>query len=407
MKYFMVFLAALVLSCAHDSKSEVGERISLIPNPRPRGSWVADPAGILTSRTSEIDSLIQSYERETGGEIAVVVLPSIGQNIPKEFATKLFETWAIGKKGKDNGILVLHILDQRRVEIETGYGMEGSVPDVACHRIIDDIAIPFFKANSFADGHLEVVRALILAAKTESKNLNSLTADLQTKPGENVQKLPVLPARDSLERKHAPLYMQIVQNLLLQAFVLLISIGALVRIAFQYRKRKTGIATQDYEIYDAVHFSGYLPMLGLGVFAGLVEFSIKESLWIAGPLLIGLPVFWFFYTMFMVSRIRTNPRTCVKCGSEMKRASYADRPKHLTEKEAFRQGTGKADYDVWLCACGEVSKEIYKAVVYESSSSTTSTPSTRSSSDSSVERDSSGGSWGGGRSGGGGAGGSY
>ncbi|MBL8019694.1 MAG: TPM domain-containing protein [Leptospirales bacterium] len=408
MKHFILFLFALLLHCETNTKSEIEERISAIPNPRPQGSWVADPAGILKSRVTEIDSLIQAFERETTGEIAIVVLPSIGQIPPKEFATKLFEVWGIGKKGKDNGILVLHVLDQRRVEIETGYGMEGSVPDIACSRIVDDIAIPFFKKGSYADGHLEVTRALIRAAKTDSKDLAALTTDLKTKPGESVQAIPAMAERDSIERRHAPLYMQIVQNIFLQGFTLLASLALLVRIVLLYRKRKTGVATKDYEIYAETHSSGYLAMVGFAIFAGLVEFSAKMTLWIAGPLLPGLLIAWFAFTMFQNTRIRSKPRICPKCAKKMRRASYEERPKYLSEQEQFRQGTGKGDYDVWLCECGHVSKEIYKAVVYDYSDSGPTTPTnTTSSSNSSGGSSSSGGSWGGGRSGGGGAGGSY
>lgn len=404
----MKLLLALLLASAAAHADEMSERISLIPNPRPEGSWVADPAGMAAPRKSEIDRLIQDYERETSGEIAVVILPSIGQITPKEFATKLFETWGIGKKGKDNGVLVLHILDQRRVEIETGYGMEGSIPDAACSRIIDDIARPFFRAGSFADGHLEIVRALIRAAKTESRDLNALTRDLKTKPGDSVQTLPPLPVRDAIERAHAPLYMQIIQNIFAQGFVLTATLAWLLRIFLLYRKRKTGIATKDYDIYSNTHSSGYAAGVGFGIFGAMVEYSARYTLWSLGIAPVAFWIFWFAYTFIVNIRIRSKPRICPKCASKMKRAEYGERNRYLSEKEQFRQGTGKADYDVWYCACGEVLKEAYTAVIYESRNTGTQTSQKNTAnSGSGSGSSSSGGSWGGGRSGGGGAGGSY
>lgn len=154
-----VLLFAL-LSCSETTK-DLDSLVKEVPNPKTtRNSWVEDSAGILTN-TSSIDSLISENEAATGVEIALVILPTIGSYVPKDFAVALFNHWGIGKKGKDNGILVLHIIDQRRVEIETGYGMEGDLPDVVVKRIIDTYTIPAFKADDFSKGHLETVTALI------------------------------------------------------------------------------------------------------------------------------------------------------------------------------------------------------------------------------------------------------
>ncbi len=143
------------------SKSELDEWLAKVPNPRQSSkSWVSDPSQILGT-TDSINQLISDLESSTSAEIAVVVLPSIGKVVPKDFAVALFNHWGIGKKGKDNGILVLHILDQRRIEIETGYGMEGDLPDATVKRIIDQYAIPAFKADDFSKGHLDLIQALI------------------------------------------------------------------------------------------------------------------------------------------------------------------------------------------------------------------------------------------------------
>lgn len=155
-------LLLITLLCFSGSifADDLSDRIAAVPNPRPQNSWVSDPSGLVTARKAEIDSVINTLERETTAEVAVVILPTIGSQVPKDFAVALFKHWGIGKKKKDNGILVLHILDQRRVEIETGYGMEGILPDVKCRWIIDDVMRPYFKRNQFADGHLEIVQAI-------------------------------------------------------------------------------------------------------------------------------------------------------------------------------------------------------------------------------------------------------
>ncbi|HMU84863.1 MAG TPA: TPM domain-containing protein, partial [Leptospiraceae bacterium] len=137
-----LFLLLLVFVSTSTFADELADRIAAVPNPRTTGGWVSDPSQVLATRTDAINHLISDHEKETTDEIAVVVLPSIGQLVPKEFATALFNSWKIGKAKKNNGVLVLHILDQRRIEIETGYGQEGALPDVKCKWILDEVVVP-------------------------------------------------------------------------------------------------------------------------------------------------------------------------------------------------------------------------------------------------------------------------
>jgi uncharacterized protein len=90
--------------------------VKTVPNPRTINStWVSDPASLIsTVDSTRINQLIDQIEKETTVEIAVVVLPSIGDEMPKDFAVDLFNTWGIGKKEKDNGLLLLIVMDQRR-----------------------------------------------------------------------------------------------------------------------------------------------------------------------------------------------------------------------------------------------------------------------------------------------------
>ena len=95
-------------------------------------------------------------------EVTVVALPSIGEDIPAEFAHKHFEHWGIGKKADDNGLLILLVLDQRKVTFATGYGLEGVLPDALCFRIQQNEMVPWFRKNDFDRGITEGVRAVTL-----------------------------------------------------------------------------------------------------------------------------------------------------------------------------------------------------------------------------------------------------
>ncbi len=123
-----------------------------VPNPRPAGSWVSDTANLLPPATeARIDHRLDAVERDLGVEIALVTVTGIDLP-PKEFATRLFERWRIGKAGADNGLLVLLVLDQRRLEMETGYGLEPIVPDGWLSAMQAEAMVPAFRAGDYATG---------------------------------------------------------------------------------------------------------------------------------------------------------------------------------------------------------------------------------------------------------------
>ncbi|MFZ4375318.1 MAG: TPM domain-containing protein [Saprospiraceae bacterium] len=124
-------------------------------------SHISDPSNILDEETyNQIDSKLTFLEDSVGSEVALVMLPSIGEAVPKDFAYKLFNLWGIGKKGLDNGLLILFVLDQKRVEFETGNGLESVLPDAICKRIITNELIPSFKNEAYGEGLLKGVNAI-------------------------------------------------------------------------------------------------------------------------------------------------------------------------------------------------------------------------------------------------------
>jgi uncharacterized protein len=137
-----------------------------VPNPRQiNGTWVTDMAGMLDEPTeAQLNSLISQLERKNGTEIAVVTVPETTPSAsPREFTTKLFNYWKIGKKGRDNGVLFLISKSARRVEIETGYGMEAILPDSQVGNMIDTQITPRFKQGDFNGGTLAGTKALVVA----------------------------------------------------------------------------------------------------------------------------------------------------------------------------------------------------------------------------------------------------
>jgi uncharacterized protein len=151
------------------------EPLTSIPNPRTRdGSSVTDMPGALRADTiAKLNSTISEFERATGGEMAVVVIGSLDGVSIEEAAVKLFELWGIGKKTKDNGLLLLWSTGDRRVRVEVGYGLEGVLPDGKTGAILDAYVIPRFKSGDFDEGVLAGVAALLSSARNEPVDLSS------------------------------------------------------------------------------------------------------------------------------------------------------------------------------------------------------------------------------------------
>jgi len=120
--------------------------------PKPAG-WVNDFASVISSEyRDKIDALIQELGEKTSAEVAVVTIESIAPYDEKAYARLLFDNWKPGKKGKDNGLIVLLAIKERRWRIEVGYGLEGTLPDGLCGEIGRKYMVPYFKDGKYSEG---------------------------------------------------------------------------------------------------------------------------------------------------------------------------------------------------------------------------------------------------------------
>jgi len=114
---------------------------------------VTDVAGILSPEQKQaLESKLVAVDDSSSNQIAVVILPSLDGYPIEEYATKLFRQWGIGNKKTNNGILLLIALEDRKVKIEVGYGLEGSIPDLTANSIIDNDIKPAFRAQAYYEG---------------------------------------------------------------------------------------------------------------------------------------------------------------------------------------------------------------------------------------------------------------
>jgi uncharacterized protein len=139
------------------------------PNP-PR--LVNDLAGVLLRDEADIlESKLIAYNDSTSTQIAVVTVKTTGNYDVSEVALKILREWGVGTKDKNNGIVLLVAVDDRKIRIETGTGMEGAIPDAIANRIIDQVIAPNFKEGHYYQGINEGVDKLILAAAGEYKSI--------------------------------------------------------------------------------------------------------------------------------------------------------------------------------------------------------------------------------------------
>lgn len=123
--------------------------------PKPVG-FVNDFAGVIPDDTeSQLETLLQQFEQDTTVEIAVVTVPSLNGDTIEGYAVRLFQQWGIGKKGVDNGVLLLVTVAERDVRIEIGYGMEPYITDGQAGQILDTRVIPDLKQGNYALGILK------------------------------------------------------------------------------------------------------------------------------------------------------------------------------------------------------------------------------------------------------------
>ncbi len=154
----------LILFLSFASSIVVGQStVNSVPNPKQNGNrgYVSNPDRILDADNAGlIDNICAEIEEQDSFQVAFVVLESIGTEVPKDFAGQLFNKWKIGHAGRDDGLLVLFIMDQRRVEFETGYGTETVLTDYGCVQLQQESMIPFFRSGEYSQGLLSGAQAI-------------------------------------------------------------------------------------------------------------------------------------------------------------------------------------------------------------------------------------------------------
>ncbi|NNK96005.1 MAG: TPM domain-containing protein [Desulfobacterales bacterium] len=131
-------------------------------------SRVNDYAGMLSASTiSQLDFILGELEKTDSTQIVILTIPALAGDSLEGFSLKVAEKWGIGQQDKDNGALLVIARDDRKLRIEVGYGLEGTLTDLVAGQIIRNIITPQFRQGSFNQGVIDGTGAMIAAVKGE------------------------------------------------------------------------------------------------------------------------------------------------------------------------------------------------------------------------------------------------
>lgn len=153
----------LFLLVANITFGQTAYKVKDIPDPKNNGGgYVSDPDGILGSSTvSDLNNTIAQFERETNVQVAVVIVNDFDHDKEDfDFAYELFNTWGIGSKTSNNGLLLFISKDRRKYRFITGTGIEGVLPDVKLKHIAEQNLLPAFRQNDFSTGITNTINAI-------------------------------------------------------------------------------------------------------------------------------------------------------------------------------------------------------------------------------------------------------
>lgn len=299
----------LFLFVATGLLGQTAYQYNTVPNPKNGGSgYVSNPDNVISSSdVNTLNGLLIDLENNNSVQVAVVIVNSIGDANPKDFAVRLFNHWGIGQAANDNGLLIFTVMDQRRTEFETGYGLEGVLPDVICYRIGMQVLVPYFKEGKYGEGLIATVRRIkesledpTVAEEVDARNRETYGSRKSFKDATGVPPF-----------------------LAIYLFVSLV-VGLIIMM------RAIAVVRSKEDVYDK-----YL--------------SIRKSSFLWLIFLLPLPyILVYFYVRRMMDKFRNQPRFSPLNGKPMHKLNEEEDDEFLTEGQITEEEIGSVDYDVWV-----------------------------------------------------------
>src|SRR5258706_13185117 len=137
------------------------------PPPAP-AHYFNDEAGVVTPEVAaRLDQKLKAFDEQTSSQIVVAVFPELPSASLEDFTVRAAQAWRVGRSKLSNGAVLFVFVKDRKLRIETGYGLEGALPDATAHRIIDERITPAFRNNDYAGGLEAGIDAMMAATRGE------------------------------------------------------------------------------------------------------------------------------------------------------------------------------------------------------------------------------------------------
>ncbi len=169
------------MCCFRHSRCAPGNALAAAPPVPKLPDYVNDYAHVLSPKQkSQLEDFLKDLDEKTSNQVVILTVPSLQGDTIENFAIRTAQARKIGQKGKDNGVLILAAINDRKIRIEVGRGLEGVLTDARSSEIIRNEMAPRFKAGNYADGFWAALVVIQRAVKGEFK------ADQKTHHFQNV-----------------------------------------------------------------------------------------------------------------------------------------------------------------------------------------------------------------------------
>ena len=349
--------------------------VDSVLNPKTAGTgYVSDANHILSNgAVDKVNEILKKLDTAKRAQVAIVLVNNIGDRIPKEFATELFKSWGIGDKVTNNGLLVLLVKDQKRIEFEVGYGLEGIIPDIISNHIQQQAMIPNLKKGDYDAAVLEGVKMISKTIGEGNKEINA------TSPGTNDSNalrvilswlicilyviftfLYVISGKKS---KLAGSSLLIIISVILGPVLFLILLAVLTPVRVNY-------VVVLFSIYSgwAIFFGFYFKNIQIldpkeeKYTSRQIQYSkLNKAMHGLGTytIIFPLPFLIFFYKKIKgkLKDLRYSPYQCEQCKLDMQMVT-ASKESFLSDGEKCAEKLGAVTYDVWRCEKDNITLKI-------------------------------------------------
>ncbi len=292
------------------------------PNLTDAGNFVSDEGHYVPARAVEdINRRILEMSRQTTCEMAVCVVKSLNDMSIEDYAYELFKKWGLGKKDKNNGVLLLMAIDDHKARIEVGSGAEGVLTDIVCSKIIRNDILPAMRSGQNVGQALSAATRSICEAMTNPEVARELQSDEDNS---------AMSAMRSLDR-----------NVLWEFLLFVVSLVFLFTLVLFFIDLRHAHNRDNYR-------------------RAMVWRNHIATYWWSVLLSLGatLPIALLVLLLYRYARDVTE--ICPTCGGKMKKLPEDEDNALLSSSQDFEEKIGSVDYDVWLCPdCGTVERFPY------------------------------------------------